>query len=126
MPDIFVPFDTLGVTSYLNQVRNRGLIYKYAFVYTDNNRAALSQFTNHREISAYLDNQDLLMKFVNYAESNGVKKNVEEIILSEKIIMTQLKAYIARNIIDNPGYYPIIQEIDQTLQKGIEILASKQ
>jgi len=126
MPDIFVPFDTIGVTPYLNQVRNRGLIYRYAFVYTDNNRAALSQFTNHRDISSYLDKQDLLMKFVNYAESNGVKKNVEEIILSEKIIMTQLKAYIARNIIDNPGYYPIIQEIDQTLQKGIEILASEQ
>jgi carboxyl-terminal processing protease len=66
------------------------------------------------------------MKFVNFAESNGVKKDVEEIIVSEKIILTQLKAYIARNIIDNPGYYPIIQEIDQTLQKGIEILASEQ
>jgi carboxyl-terminal processing protease len=125
MPDVFVPFDTLGVTPYLNQVRNRGLIYKYAFVYTDNNRAVLSQFTNYREISSYLDKQDLLMKFVNYAESNEVKKDVEDIILSEKIIMTQLKAYIARNIIDNPGYYPIIQDIDQTLQKGIEVLASE-
>jgi carboxyl-terminal processing protease len=125
MPDIFVPFDTIGVTPYLNQVRNRGLIYRYAFFYTDNNRAVLSQYTNPREISAYLDKQDLLTKFVNYAELHGVKKNVEDIILSEKIIMTQLKAYIARNIIDNSGYYPIIQEIDQTLQKGIEILASE-
>jgi carboxyl-terminal processing protease len=125
MPDLFVPFDTIGVTPYLNQVRNRGLIYRYAFFYTDNNRAVLSQYTNPREISAYLDKQDLLTKFVNYAELHGVKKNVEDIILSEKIIMTQLKAYIARNIIDNSGYYPIIQEIDQTLQKGIEILASE-
>jgi carboxyl-terminal processing protease len=125
MPDIFVPFDTIGVTPYLNQVRNRGLIYRYAFKYTDSNRAILSTFTNYREISAYLDRQDLLMKFVDFAESNGVKKDVEEIIVSEKIILTQLKAYIARNIIDNPGYYPIIQEIDQTLQKGIEILASE-
>jgi carboxyl-terminal processing protease len=126
MPDIFVPYDTIGVTPYLNQVNYRGLIYRYAFKYTDNNRALLNQFTNYREISAYLDKQDLLMKFVNFAESNGVKKDVEEIIVSEKIILTQLKAYIARNIIDNPGYYPIIQEIDQTLQKGIEILASEQ
>ena len=50
MPDIFVPFDTIGVTTYLNQVRNRGLIYRYAFKYTDNNRAILNQFTNYREI----------------------------------------------------------------------------
>lgn len=125
MPDIFVPYDTIGVTPYLNQVRNRGLIYRYAFKYTDNNRSILNQFTNHREISAYLDKQDLLIKFVEFAELNGVKKDIEEIILSEKIILTQLKAYIARNIIDNPGYYPIIQDIDLTLQKGIEILASE-
>ncbi len=125
MPDIFVPYDTIGVTPYLDQVRNRGLIYRYAFVYTDNNRAILNKYTNYREIESYLDKQDLLEKFVDYAVSNGVKKNVEEIIISEKIILTQLKAYIARNIIDNPGYYPIIQEIDITLQKGIEIMASK-
>ena len=44
---------------------------------------------------------------------------------SEKIILTQLKAYIARNILDNAGYYPIIQEIDKTLIRGVKILAEK-
>jgi carboxyl-terminal processing protease len=125
MPDIFVPFDTIGFTQYLNQVRNRGLIYRYAFKYTDNNRSILNQFTNYKEIESYLDSQDLLEKFADYAESNSVKKNIEEIIISEKIILTQLKAYISRNILDNPGYFPIIQEIDLTLQKAIEILAAK-
>lgn len=125
MPDIFVPYDTIDVTHYYTEVFRRGLIYRYAFVYTDNNRAILEKFTNYKEIEKYLDGQNLLEKFADYSESNGVKKNIEEIIISEKIILTQLKAYIARNIIDNPGYYPIIQEIDRTLQKGIEIMASK-
>jgi carboxyl-terminal processing protease len=125
MPDIFVPYDTIGATPYLNEVRNRGLLYRYAFIYTDNNRAELQKLTDLKEIEKYLDGQNLLEKFAAFAESNGVKKNVEEIIISEKILLTQLKAYIARNIIDNPGYYPIIQEIDRTLQKGIEILAAK-
>jgi len=71
---------------------------------------------------SYLDKQSLLNDFVTFAEKNGVRKNTEEIILSEQIIMTQLKAYIARNLIDNPGFYPIIQSIDKTLLKGIEIL----
>jgi carboxyl-terminal processing protease len=125
MPDIFVPYDTIGATPYLNEVRNRGLLYRYAFIYTDNNRAELQKLNDLKEIEKYLDGQNLLEKFAAFAESNGVKKNVEEIIISEKILLTQLKAYIARNIIDNPGYYPIIQEIDRTLQKGIEILAAK-
>lgn len=122
MPDIFVPWDTIGMTPYFAQVRNRGLIYRYAFRYTDDNRAELNRLEDYREILTYLDKQALLDDFVAYAEKNGVKRNTEEIILSEQIIMTQLKAYIARNIIDNDGYYPIIQSIDKTLLKGIEIL----
>lgn len=125
MPDIFIPFDTIGTTPYYNQVRNRGLIYRFSFKYTDNNRATLNQFTNYREISDYLNKQNLLKEFVTFAESNGVKKDIEDIIISERIILTQLKAYIARNILDNAGFYPIIQEIDNTLIKGVEILAEK-
>ena len=125
MPDIFVPWDTIGITPYFNQVRNRGLIYRYAFKYTDNNRAILNRFTNYLEISNFLDKQNLLKEFVSFAESNGVRRNIEDIIISERIIITQLKAYIARNIIDNAGFYPIIQEIDNTLIKGVEILAEK-
>jgi carboxyl-terminal processing protease len=37
------------------------------------------------------------------------------------IISTQLKAYIARNILGEEGFYPIIQQIDKTLLKAIEI-----
>jgi len=122
MPDIFVPWDTIGMTSYYEQVRSRGLIYRYAFRYTDDNRTKLNRFNDYREIVSYLDKQSLLNDFVTFAEKNGVRKNTEEIILSEQIIMTQLKAYIARNLIDNPGFYPIIQSIDKTLLKGIEIL----
>jgi carboxyl-terminal processing protease len=124
MPDIFVPWDTIGMTPYYAQVHRRGLIYRYAFRYTDDNRAELSRFDNYRDISDYLDKQALLKKFVAFAEKNGVSKNTEEIILSEQIIMTQLKAYIARNLIDNPGYYPIIHPIDKTLIKAVEILQS--
>jgi len=122
MPDIFVPWDSAGMTPYYVQVQNRGLIYRYAFRYSDDNRARLNRFNNYRDLLTYLDKQPLLESFVDYADKNGLKRNTEEIILSEKIIMTQLKAYIARNIIDNEGFYPIIQSIDKTLLKGIEIL----
>ena len=40
---------------------------------------------------------------------------------SGEIIRTQLKAYIARNIIGEEGFFPIIRQIDKTLQKAIEI-----
>lgn len=37
MPDIFVPRDTTGITPYLNEVVNKGLLYQYAFQYSDEN-----------------------------------------------------------------------------------------
>jgi len=35
-----------------------------------------------------------------------------------------LKAFIARNILDNEGFYPIIRPLDNTIQKAIEVLTS--
>ncbi|MBR5929718.1 MAG: S41 family peptidase, partial [Prevotella sp.] len=41
-PDIFVPEDTLGITSYYKQASMSGLILQFAFTYTDDNRLKLN------------------------------------------------------------------------------------
>ena len=38
------------------------------------------------------------------------------------IINIQLEAYIARNILENKGFYPIWEKIDTTLKYAIEFL----
>ncbi len=53
-----------------------------------------------------------------------MKRNNIEINTSKLLINAQLKAYIARNMIDNDGFYPIIRVIDKTLQKAIGVLNS--
>ena len=78
---------------------------------------------DHRELVKYLRGQKLYENFVDFAEENGVKETTEEIILSRNIISTYLNAYIARFILDNMGYYPIIHEIDPNIQKSLEIFA---
>lgn len=44
MPDIFVPQDTTGMTSYFRMAASRGLIIRYSFDYTDNNRNTLQKY----------------------------------------------------------------------------------
>ena len=44
MPDIFVPQDTTGMTSYFRMAANRGLIIRYTFDYTDQNRSTLQKY----------------------------------------------------------------------------------
>lgn len=120
MPDIFVPVDTSGLSPYF--LKTRASIYRFALKYTENNRDVLKKYTEADEMEKFLDKQSLLGQFVQYAEENGVKKDPEGLKISANIIHTQLKAYIARNILDNKGFYPIWENIDSTLIHAIDFL----
>lgn len=125
MPDVFVPLDTVGYTSFLGKVRDMGIIYKFAFDYTDQNRNKLLPYKNARTLNNYLEKQNLLPKFMAYAAKNGVRKKDGDLKKSEYLLKTELNAYIARNILDNEGFYPIIMNIDNTLQKAIRVIAKE-
>jgi carboxyl-terminal processing protease len=120
MPDKFVPVDTSGVSSYFVKVRS--LIYRFALKYTEGNREQLKKYTETGEMEKYLDRQTLLDQFVIYAAANGIKKDPDGLKISGDIIQTQIKAYIARNIQDNKGFYPIWEHIDTTLKYAIDYL----
>ncbi len=121
MPDIFVPADTSGRSDYFEKLYQKMLISQYAFQYTDQHREELAEMTTAQEIGNYLEKAGVLNSFISYAASRGVPADAEGIRASGHIINTQLKAYIARNMIGDEGFYPIIQQIDKTLLKAIEI-----
>jgi carboxyl-terminal processing protease len=150
MPDKFVPVDTSGISLYFMKVR--AMIYQFSMNYTEKNRTTLNKFTEADELEKYLDKQGLLEQFTDFASRGGqyteainlninphgstvngpvshktvtvkgIKKDAEGLNISGNIIHTQLKAYIARNILDNKGFYPIWEQIDTTLKYAIEYL----
>jgi carboxyl-terminal processing protease len=121
MPDFFVPVDTSGNSEYFNNIFRKGLVYTFAYAYADEHRKELSGFTKAGEFDNYLDKKNVLDEFVKYAAGKGIPRDNEGLKTSSQIIKTQLKAYIARNIIGEEGFYPIIQKIDKTLLRTIEI-----
>jgi carboxyl-terminal processing protease len=120
MPDKFVPVDTSGVSPYF--VKTRPLIYRFALKYTENNREVLKKYTDPGELAGYLDKQPLMNQFVQYAEAGNIKIDRQGLKTSGDIIDTQIKAYVARNMLDNKGFYPIWEKIDTTLRYAIEFL----
>ena len=122
MPDIFVPRDTIGITSYFNNVVNTGLIYQFAFKYSDEHRETLEKYKNYQDILRYMQKQPLLNEFVAYAATHGVKPRPVYINISRHLITNQLYAYIARNILGDEAFYPILMTHDNTLLKAVEIL----
>lgn len=122
MPDIFIPRDTSGITTYFSSVINSGTLYLYALEYSDKNREKLSSFDTYQDLYKYLQSQPLLYDFTNFAASKGIKKRPNLINISGKLIENQLQAYIVRNFFDEAGFYPIFLKDDPTLLRAIKII----
>lgn len=122
MPDIFIPRDTSGITSYYTNVVNTGTLYLFALEYSDKHRQKLSSFNSWEELFSYLQSQPLLQNFTDFAVSKGIKRRPNLIQISGPLIENQLQAYIVRNFFEEQGFYPIFQKEDVTLKKAIEVL----
>lgn len=124
MPDFFIPYDTSGITPFFIKINQAGLIYRYALTWSDRHREELSGFGKAEDLADYLDSRDVTSEFKAHVMSRGFIPTAADWKESRLIIDTQLKAYIARNILDNEGFYPIIRAIDNTLNQAVEILES--
>ena len=67
-PDIFVPEDTIGLTSYYKEASMSGMILQFAFNYTDENRSKMKDFKSASGLEHYLKSQNIIEKFVTWAD----------------------------------------------------------
>lgn len=125
-PDIFVPNDSSGITSYYINVVNAGLIQKYSFDFTDRFRDRLAKSTDGRQLAqSFLPDDDaLLQDFVEYARKNGVSPRWYYINISRDLLVNSLKAMIARNIHGVQGYYEVWNDSDPTVAAALDALTS--
>lgn len=117
MPDIYIPVDTSGITNYYINVVNAGLMQRFAFEYCDMNRERLSETDNILKVLPADDT--LLRMFVNFAAQNGIPARWYYINISHDLIVNQLKALIARDIIGNHAYYEIINRNDNAVERAV-------
>ncbi|WP_235328785.1 S41 family peptidase [Bacteroides caecigallinarum] len=122
MPDIFVPHDTLGMTSYFRMAANRGLIIRYTFDYTDQNRNKLMEYKTEEEMSNYLKTQNLLVKFAKWAEKKGLKRRNNMLITSKELFETSIYGNIIYNMLGMEEYIKYLNRTDNTVLKAVEVL----
>lgn len=123
MPDIFVPNDTSGITSYYINVANAGLLQKFAFDYVDTNREALKSKASAEELLKSLPSDDVLLRqFVNFAARNGVQARWYYINISHDLIVNQLKALIARDALGYNAYFEIVNRMDSNVLRAVSEL----
>lgn len=126
MPDVFIPRDTIGINSYYLSLVNKGLVYEYAFDYTDANRKTLEKYKNWKDLDSYLSYQPLVSGLVRFAETKDVKYRPHLLNECKSLLETQLKANIIRNILGEKGFYPFINQHDVVFKRAIELLKEKE
>ena len=122
MPDIFVPQDTTGMTSYFRMAANRGLIIRYTFDYTDQNRSTLQKYDTPEKMEAYLKGQNLLNKFAAWVEKKGLKRRNNLMMKSRRLFEMSLYGNIIYNMLGMEAYVEYLNESDKTVLKAVEIL----
>ena len=121
IPDIFVPSDTSGVTNYYVAVANAGLLQKFAYEYCDLNRENLDAANSLDALLSKLPSDPVLLQsFVNYASTEGgIRPRWYYINISQDLIVNQIKAIIARDILGFSAYFELMNRRDPVVNEAI-------
>ena len=126
MPDIYVPLVNDSTEYYFNRIVNKGLLYQYAFEYTDKHRRQLQQYKTVQSFDqSFVVSDAMFDELVKQAEEKGIKGTEEQRQVARREANTLLKAYIARDLFDDEGFYPIYAPMDEVLQRALEELKTK-
>lgn len=123
MPDIYVPLVDDSTEYYFNRIVNLGLLYQYAFDYTDSHRQQLQRYQTPEAFNkSFWVTESMFNELVKRADEKGIKGSYRQKQVARREANILLKAYIARNLFDDEGFYPIYAPMDEVLQKALETL----
>lgn len=112
MPDIFVPIDTMGRSTWFNAMYATSIFSRFSLEYALTNRAqlekqGLSFYKTHFSLPA-----SMLEKLI---QESGVKRNKAEEERTAALMQYYLKSYIARVIWKDEGFYSLWNEHDKAI-----------
>lgn len=123
VPDIFVPNDTTGITTYYRAVANLGLLQQYVYTYVDINRDQLKNVKTVKQLMGMMPSDDAMTyDFVCYARDNGVPMRWYYINLSRSLIARQLRALVIRDVLGSEEFYRYYNRTDNTVNAALKAL----
>lgn len=122
-PDIFVPEDTTGVTSYYKEAAMSGLILQFAFTYTDNNRQKMKNFKEMLQLAKYLKEQNTVAQFANYADKHGLQRRNLLIKRSHALLEQYIDGRIIYNMLDEQALNQYLNQDDPVILTALRVFA---
>jgi carboxyl-terminal processing protease len=124
-PDVFVPLDSTQL-NYLNELYKNNLVREYALNYYNENKAKFNnlKFADYRR--TFVVDDKMLAELLAMAKRANVPFDAKAYEASKKAIQLHIKAYIARSVWQNEGFFPIIFELDEVYQTAIQLFDKAQ
>lgn len=126
MPDVFVPEDTTGYTSYYLEAVNKGLINSFAQYMADTYRPMMKDKSVESMMRILPRDNTLLQNFVSYAASKGLPARWYYINQSRSLLLNQIKGVIARDLVGYEGLIKILNQEDKTVAEALRLLEQGQ
>ena len=123
MPDFYVPVDTTETSKYFSGLIRKGHMNTFILDYIDKNRNKLKQkYPEFSKFKKQFNPDNLTKDLIEYAEKEGFEFNKEEYERSENVIKTRVKAMVAQNLWSYEKFYEIINTLNNSYNKALEIL----
>lgn len=124
-PDIFVPEDTLGMTSYYKEAVLSGLMSQFTFQYTDDNRPRLSTCSTMDELLKYIKRQNIVQQFVHYAAKNGLQRRNLLIQKSHRLLERFLNSRLVYTFLGENEWVKYVNLDDSTIKAALDVFRKK-
>jgi carboxyl-terminal processing protease len=121
-PDVFVPEQAEQMTSYFKEAAMKGLLNKYAYIYTNNNRPALSKLETWQEVAAWLKKHDVVEQFAKYAADNGLPRRNLLIRKSHHLLLTYLSGYIIDDLMGRDALNRYLNSDDKCVSTALQLI----
>ena len=124
MPDYFVPIDTTMYTNYYLSLRDKGAMVQLNIKLIDRHRKEwLQQYKTFDRFNREFEvSQAMLDELVAQGTSMGITYNEAQFRTALPLVKTQLKALLARDIWDMNEYFQVINTLNDSMKKAIELL----
>lgn len=125
-PDLFIPMDTSGGSSYFSSLNYMAIFYQYGFEYVDIHRESLLQQYNASTFSTdFKMGAELKKDFFDFASQKGINYDAEGAKASERLIENRIKASIGRNLFGDDVFYQVLNREDLAVQECLKYLEKK-
>ncbi|MFY0602239.1 MAG: S41 family peptidase [Cyclobacteriaceae bacterium] len=122
LPDYFVPIDTSENSNYLVRLFNSNSIQEFSLDYSEKHKAELDKWEIESFKKEFKISEEIVNSLIQVGKQNGVKYYDSDFKRSEQLIKTYLKAYIARSLWRNDGFYPIFNQENEILAKALTLI----